>query len=189
MSADMNALITAHGYWALFVGCLAEGETLTLLAGIAAHEGLLHYGWVLLVAASGGALGDIILFFLGRYYGNTILHRFKRHQEKIAATHRLIQRYPSLFVIGVRFMYGLRIIGPLIIGTSHLRPATFLLLNSIGAILWATLFVSLGYLSGQIITPWLQMHGHPGKHLLWLLLAILLVWGGRRVIQYYKKPR
>lgn len=55
---DLAHYITDYGYWALFIGCLAEGETITLLGGIAAHEGLLHWPWVIAVVALGGTLGS-----------------------------------------------------------------------------------------------------------------------------------
>lgn len=35
---DINHLIS-HGYAALIVGSMAEGETITLLGGVAAHQG------------------------------------------------------------------------------------------------------------------------------------------------------
>jgi len=179
LPTDVNTLIAQYGYWALFIGCLAEGETFTLLGGVAAHQGLLHYGWVLLITACGGIAGDTALFFLGRHYGSEILKRFKKHEDKIDSAQKMIIKRPVLFVIGVRFMYGLRIIGPIIIGASRLRPAKFMLLNCVGAILWATIFVSLGYLGGQIIAPWLHELEHHIKQLVWVLLAIALVWGGR----------
>jgi len=179
LPTDVNTLIAQYGYWALFIGCLAEGETFTLLGGVAAHQGLLHYGWVLLITACGGIAGDTALFFLGRHYGSEILKRFKKHQDKIDSAQKMIIKRPVLFVIGVRFMYGLRIIGPIIIGASRLRPAKFMLLNCVGAILWATIFVSLGYLGGQVIAPWLHVLEHHIKQLVWLLLAIGLVWGVR----------
>lgn len=183
MPTDVNTLIAQYGYWALFIGCLAEGETFTLLGGVAAHQGLLHYGWVLLITACGGMAGDTALFFLGRHYGSRILNRFKKHQDKIASAQKMITKRPVLFVIGVRFMYGLRIIGPIIIGASRLRPAKFMVLNCVGAILWATIFVSLGYLGGQIIAPWLHVLDHHIKQLFWLLLALGLVWGCRLVLR------
>ncbi|WP_034913566.1 DedA family protein [Erwinia sp. 9145] len=179
MHMDINQLIVQYGYLALFIGCIAEGETFTLLGGVAAHEGLLHYGWVLLVAMLGGILGDTGLFFLGRYYGEPILKRFKKHQKQIAKANRMIRRRPVLFVIGVRFMYGLRIVGPVIIGASKLKPQKFLLLNVAGAIAWALIFVSLGYMGGQIIAPWLHALNHHLKYLVWLALILLLVWSVR----------
>lgn len=189
MSIDVNSLITHYGYWALFIGCLAEGETFTLLGGVAAHQGLLHYGWVVLVAACGGMAGDTVLFFLGRSFGTRILKRFKKHQSKIESAQRLIKKHPTGFVIGVRFMYGLRIIGPIIIGGSGLRPSKFMLLNCIGAILWAIIFVSLGYAGGQIIAPWLGVLDHYIKYIFWVLLAVALVWAARVALRHRKADK
>ncbi|WP_067702565.1 MULTISPECIES: DedA family protein [unclassified Erwinia] len=176
---DVNGLISQYGYLALFIGCIAEGETFTLLGGVAAHEGLLHYGWVLLVAMLGGILGDTGLFFIGRYYGSAILKRFKKHQKQIAKANRLIRKRPVLFVIGVRFMYGLRIVGPIIIGASKLKPQKFLALNIIGAMLWAVIFVSLGYLGGEVIAPWLHTLDRHLKQIFWVVLIFGLVWAVR----------
>lgn len=176
---DINGLISQYGYLALFIGCIAEGETFTLLGGVAAHEGLLHYGWVLLVAMLGGILGDTGLFFIGRYYGSAILKRFKKHQKQIAKANRLIRKRPVLFVIGVRFMYGLRIVGPIIIGASKLKPQKFLALNIIGAMLWAVIFVSLGYLGGEVIAPWLHTLDRHLKQIFWVVLIFGLVWAVR----------
>lgn len=42
---DLNTLISQYGYAALVLGSLAEGETVTLLGGVAAHQGLLKFHW------------------------------------------------------------------------------------------------------------------------------------------------
>ncbi|MEM6159926.1 DedA family protein [Erwinia sp. P6884] len=179
MPVDVNALISQYGYLALFIGCMAEGETFTLLGGVAAHQGLLHYGWVVLVALAGGTLGDTLLFLIGRRYGTALLKRFKNHQNQINRANRLIRKRPALLIIGVRFMYGLRIIGPIIIGASGIKLRKFLPLNLLGAALWAIIFVTLGYLGGQIITPWLAVLDHHIKQLFWVVLTLVLVWGIR----------
>ncbi|WP_261641599.1 DedA family protein [Erwinia mallotivora] len=181
---DVNHLITEYGYLALFVGCLAEGETFTLLGGVAAHQGLLNYGLVVLTATLGGILGDTALFFIGRYYGPAVLERFKKHQQHIARARRLIRKRPVLFVIGVRFMYGLRIVGPVIIGASRIKPQKFLLFNVIGAVLWALIFVSLGYAGGRVIAPWLHSLDQHLKPLFWVALMVLLVWLVRLYIKH-----
>ncbi len=51
---DINNLIEQYGYVTLLLGSLAEGETVTLLGGVAAHEGLLRFPLVVLVVALGG---------------------------------------------------------------------------------------------------------------------------------------
>lgn len=51
---DINALIEQYGYAALVIGSVAEGETITLLGGVAAHQGLLKFPLVVAAVALGG---------------------------------------------------------------------------------------------------------------------------------------
>ena len=189
MHLDINGLISQYGYLALLIGCIAEGETFTLLGGVAAHEGLLHFGGVVLAAMAGGIIGDQLLFWLGRRFGTRILRRFHKHQVTISKAIHLIHRRPSLFVIGVRFMYGFRIVGPIIIGTSRLKPLRFFLLNVVGAALWALIFVTLGYFAGQVVAPWLHQLDQHVKHLLWLVAAVVFAILLRLVIRRWNRRR
>lgn len=91
----------------------------------------------------------------------------------------MIQRRPYLFVVGTRFMYGFRVIGPLLIGASHLPPKIFLPLNILGALVWASLFTTLGYIGGEVIAPWLHSLDQHIKHGIWLVLVIGIVAGVR----------
>lgn len=117
---------------------------------------MLRFPLVVLAVAIGGIIGDQLLYFVGRRYGVKILRRFTRYRGKIHQAQALIRRHPYLFVIGTRFMYGFRIIGPILIGTSHLKPKIFLPLNILGAFIWALIFTTLGYVGGEVITPWLE---------------------------------
>ncbi|EAB8011618.1 DedA family protein [Salmonella enterica subsp. enterica serovar Java] len=176
---DINTLITHYGYAALVIGSMAEGETVTLLGGVAAHQGLLKFPLVAAAVALGGMMGDQLLYLLGRCYGGKILRRFPRYHTKIRRAQKMIQRHPYLFVIGTRFMYGFRVVGPLLIGASRLPPKIFLPLNIVGALIWALLFTTLGYLGGEVIAPWLHDLNQHLRHGVWLILAIVLVVGVR----------
>ncbi|EAV4526152.1 TPA: DedA family protein [Salmonella enterica] len=176
---DINTLITHYGYAALVIGSMAEGETVTLLGGVAAHQGLLKFPLVAAAVALGGMMGDQLLYLLGRCYGGKILRRFPRYHTKIRRAQKMIQRHPYLFVIGTRFMYGFRVVGPLLIGASRLPPKIFLPLNIVGALIWALLFTTLGYLGGKVIAPWLHDLDQHLRHGVWLILAIVLVVGVR----------
>ncbi|EAM2864556.1 DedA family protein [Salmonella enterica] len=176
---DINTLITHYGYAALVIGSMAEGETVTLLGGVAAHQGLLKFPLVAAAVALGGMMGDQLLYLLGRCYGGKTLRRFPRYHTKIRRAQKMIQRHPYLFVIGTRFMYGFRVVGPLLIGASRLPPKIFLPLNIVGALIWALLFTTLGYLGGEVIAPWLHDLDQHLRHGVWLILAIVLVVGVR----------
>ncbi|ECZ6314321.1 DedA family protein [Salmonella enterica] len=176
---DINTLITHYGYAALVIGSMAEGETVTLLGGVAAHQGLLKFPLAAAAVALGGMMGDQLLYLLGRCYGGKILRRFPRYHTKIRRAQKMIQRHPYLFVIGTRFMYGFRVVGPLLIGASRLPPKIFLPLNIVGALIWALLFTTLGYLGGEVIAPWLHDLDQHLRHGVWLILTIVLVVGVR----------
>ncbi|MFJ3469462.1 DedA family protein [Pseudomonas sp. NPDC090201] len=148
---DINALLVNYGYWAVFIGCLLEGETILILGGLAAHQTSLRLVDVILIATLGGMLGDQILFWTGRYFGPRILPRLHRQQATIDRVSGLIERYPMASVFSVRFLYGMRLIGPLVIGASRLSPIRFSAINLLGAAVWATLFVMAGYWAGEAL--------------------------------------
>lgn len=85
---DLNTLISQYGYAALVIGSLAEGETVTLLGGVAAHQGLLKFPLVVLVAL-GGMIGDQVLYLCGRRFGGKLLRRFSKHQDKLSGRRNL----------------------------------------------------------------------------------------------------
>ena len=61
----------------------------------------------------------------------------------------LIQRFPELTIFGIRFLYGLRTVGPAVIGSSAVSWPRFLLLNALGAIVWSACWVGAGYALGE----------------------------------------
>ncbi|KEA50466.1 MULTISPECIES: DedA family protein [Mangrovibacter] len=177
---DIHSLISQYGYAALLIGSLAEGETITLLGGVAAHQGLLKFPFVVLCVALGGMLGDQVLYLVGRHYGTRVLYRFRKHRKHISRARKIIINHPYLFVIGSRFMYGFRVIGPVLIGISRLPPRIFFPLNILGAAIWATLFTTLGYLGGEMVMPLLHQFNSQIKHLIWpamlLVVVALVIW-------------
>lgn len=150
----LTQLVADYGYLAVFAGTLFEGETILIAAGFAAHQGYLSLPWIVLIAFCGGTLGDQIWFFIGRRYGTALLDRFPHLSPATQRVNRLMLRYQVGVIIGVRFMYGLRIAGPIAIGMSEVPAWRFILLNMIGAAIWALLIAGAGYLFGQTL-QWL----------------------------------
>ncbi|MCX7016875.1 MAG: DedA family protein, partial [Candidatus Sumerlaeota bacterium] len=71
----LEHLLSTYGYLALFIGTFLEGETILIIAGVAASEGLLDIQWAILSAFAGSLLGDQLLFFIARYHGDWLLSR------------------------------------------------------------------------------------------------------------------
>ena len=148
---SLAELVQDYGYYAVFLGTFLEGETILVMAGFAAHSGYLQLPWVIGVAAIGGTLGDQLYFYLGWRYGRQILVRFPQLQPRVARVKALLRRYHLPLILSIRFMYGLRTVGPLAFGISRLGRVRFFALNLAGALLWAPLVGGAGYLFGSAL--------------------------------------
>jgi len=153
---DLHALIETYGYAAIFVGAFLEGETILALGGFAAYRGHLDLRVVMVVALLAGFLGDQFYFFLGRLKGQELLARHPEWQSRVQRFDQLLSRYHAPLIIAIRFMYGFRIVGPLILGMGRVERWKFVVYNFIGACLWAPLIAGLGYLFGQAIEALIQ---------------------------------
>jgi len=143
------------GYAALFIGTLLEGETIVFLAGLAAHHGYLWLPAVLAVSVVGGFLSDQILFHVGRRYGERVYARFPGLAAKVPRVQALLLRWDMLAILLVRFLYGLRIVAPLVIGSCGIAPWRLAVFDFLGAVLWAFVVAGLGYFAGQAVQYWL----------------------------------
>jgi membrane protein DedA with SNARE-associated domain len=148
---DIGSLIQNYGYVAVVIGCLLEGETALALAGFAARVGHLELHWVMAAGAFAGFAGDQFWFWLGRRHGERVLARFPRLAARARRFERIVERHPVWLVPGLRFAYGLRIAGPIVVGASALPAATFALYNALGAMLWAALIAGLGWVLGDAL--------------------------------------
>lgn len=151
----MEDLIAQLGYVTLFVGTFLEGESVLALAGVAASYGYLTFEYVVAVAAFGAFLGDQACFWIGRRYGPAILARYPRLAAKAPRVERLVRRWDAPAVILLRFLYGLRIAGPIVIGSFGISPWRLALFNAIGALIWAPLIAGIGYFAGYALEAWI----------------------------------
>ena len=154
---NLSEIVGRYGYWAVFLGSLVEGETALVLGTLAVGKGYLSASGVLVAGFLGGFLGDQLLFFLGRQYGEAILLRFPRLVPPAERAKALLFRFRAPLIIVVRFLYGLRAIGPIAIGMSGVPIRTFLFFNAIGAFLWVLAITTFASTFATILA-WLLAH-------------------------------
>lgn len=177
----ISAFIASYGYLAVFVGTFLEGETVLIAAGFAAHRGLLDWRIVVLVAMVGATLGDQLAFLLGRWKGAALIERFPALAQRKPRIHDLLERYDIIFILTVRFFYGLRIAGPLILGSSRIPLLRFVVFNVVGAALWAVLISGAGYAFGLAINSLVADLKRIEETVLVVMLAFgVVIWLWRR---------
>jgi membrane protein DedA with SNARE-associated domain len=148
---DILHLITLFGYPVILLGTLAEGEMVLILGGFAAHRGYLDLRLVILCAFIGAFLGDQFFFYLGRHKSRPFLRRHPGWQRRISTVQRSIERFRIIFVLGFRFIYGLRTISPFVLGMGEIRTVVFIALDAAAALVWAILVGCLGYAFGNVM--------------------------------------
>lgn len=172
-SLSVSALVAQYGYWMVFFGALAEGESVLLTAGFAAHRGLLQLPQVIALAFAAGTLGDQLAFHLGRRFGPRLLASRPSLARQAQRLQPLLLRHPRATILSLRFAYGLRIAGPIALGALGVPRWTFVWLNMLGAALWATGFSLLGWQFGSAM-QWLLRDLHALED---AIIVALLVGG------------
>jgi len=179
------------GYLVIFMGVALEcqvllgfimpGESLVLAGGFFAEQGLLHPGVLIVVISIAAILGDSIGYELGRHLGQGWLlkqgGRFGLRQEHLHRVDGFFVRHGGKAVFGSHFMHLLRSLMPFVAGARRMRYLKFLLFNALGCMVWATVFVSLGYLAGETWRAAAKWIGRASEIIGGaLLLAIALGW-------------
>lgn len=160
MSADaLFDLFAQHGYAIVFTAILLDnaglpipGELLLLMFGALAWSGHFDVGAGLLIASTAALGGDSVGYWLGRLGGDRVLHVYCRAALGSGACVRravsYYRNYGTATVIVGRFVIGVRAFLPPLAGSAGMSFRRFLLLDSLGAVLWSTLFLMLGYSFG-----------------------------------------
>src|SRR5690606_34539261 len=177
----LQDLIRQFGYPALILGTFLEGEVSLLLAAYLAVRDFLKIEWVVLCAFFGTFASDQLWFHLGRRQGRALLERRPRLRPLGERADALLRLHPDLWELGVRFLYGLRTVMPVAIGLSGYSWRRYLLLDSIGAALWASSLGLLAYQLGHAVGGLLDELRRYQLYLLGTVLVLLLLaWLYRR---------
>lgn len=133
----------------LVVTPFLPGDALLLGAGIVwaqtDHNPYLLFA-ILAVAAM---LGNIVNYFIGRTFGDTILKRGIIKPIYLQKTHDYFEKYGAFTIVVARFAPFVRTFAPFIAGISKMEYAKFLIYNAIGAIAWTSIFIFAGYKFGE----------------------------------------
>ncbi len=175
---DISHILESHLYWAyavLLVWTLLEGETIVIIAGVAARDGHLWLPLIIICAFCGSLCSDQIVFFLGRYKGKAFVGRRPRWQARAQRVYHMLERHQTWLILGFRFLYGLRNITPFAIGMSQVPTRRFVVLNVIGAALWAVTFACGGYLFGAAMET-IFAGQQKWYAVLGLAVIIVIVW-------------
>lgn len=185
----IETLLARYGLAAVFLGAGIEGETIVVTGGLLAHNGLLPFFGVAIAAAAGSFIADQLFFALGRRFRDH--SRIKRIEAKpaFARALTLFEHHPTAFVFGFRFLYGLRTVSPIAIGTSAIRTHRFAAINAAAAAVWAVLFTGIGYVFADGIERFFGKIKSVEHVVIGVLVGAAIIGGGIHLIRRSRAKR
>jgi membrane-associated protein len=101
---------------AVFLGVFIPGETLVIMAGLAAAKGIFEIHEVVWVSALGAILGDTVGYFMGARFGERVFMRFGKYlflkEGRLNDSRSFFENHGGKTIFLGRFMSLLRACGP-----------------------------------------------------------------------------
>ena len=148
---DLTRAFEQYGPVVVFLGAAFEGNLAVIAGGLMAHQKLVPLWLTGLAATCGSWLIDQALFMAGRRYRD---HRYVRRiceTRAFAKSLAFIERFPMSFILSFRFIYGVRMAGPVALGVTRISDLRFFVLNFVGAVIWAAAFTLADFFFGEAI--------------------------------------
>lgn len=180
--------IAQYGVLGVFIAAFIEGELGVLVGGAMAHLGKLNPVAVVLAAWSAAVISAQFFFFVGRSQRETRWMHKVTDKKAFATAIRWIDRHPTLFCVGYRFIYGMRVVGPVAISQSRMTARNFLLYNLATALAWACAGTGLGWAFGPELAHLVHRWFTPKRFAVASVIALalfvgLIAWRQRRAAQ------
>jgi membrane protein DedA with SNARE-associated domain len=188
----IEQLVVRYGLGAVFLGSAFEGDFTLILAGVFAHLGYFSFEMAVGAGIVGSFLGDLAWYGLGRLRGPRF--RAGRLYRRVGPRiERLAQRLGAAELVAARFVYGTKAASMVFWGLHGMPLARFVVVDAIGCVLGALVFVGLGYAVSGSATVLL---GHVRRVQLWLLgvlvvgavLVVVINWAAKRELHIEDEP-
>ena len=156
IEAKLVALLASYGPGMLFAaqmfgifGVPLPDELLLTIAGALVREGKLNPFWTAVAAVAGCLSGVTLSYTLGRTVGITALRRIVHvPQSAFDRAQRWFHRIGRWLLTFGYFIPGVRHCTAIAAGSAPLPYREFAMFCYTGGVLWCTVFLSFGYLTG-----------------------------------------
>ncbi|MEM9823985.1 MAG: VTT domain-containing protein, partial [Bacteroidota bacterium] len=118
-----------------------------------------------------------------RKQGQPYVDKRPKMKAKIKKVSYLFEKHPNALLMIYRYLFGFRIVVPIMIGLTDYSLARFVFLSIVGGIVWVCLFGFLGYHCADQILRNLSFI----QENIWAFLLLLTIFGIAR--HWYKRRK
>ena len=159
LASNASQWLLQYGNYALFVllaigifGLPIPDETLMVVAGYLMSQNKLPVFLTLVSAFAGSVAGISMSYILGRTAGHYLIEKYGERigitQQKMQRAHNWFERWGQWTLIFGYFVPGVRHLTGYVAGATQLKYYRFALFAYVGAAIWVSTFISIGYYFG-----------------------------------------
>jgi membrane protein DedA with SNARE-associated domain len=170
------------GEAALFFGFVLPGETAVVYGGVLAAAGRIPVALVLAVVLVAAVAGDSVGFEVGRALGPRLVRVpvLRNHRDRVEQAQAYLRRRGGRAVVMGRFTAFLRAVMPGLAGASRMEYRRFLVFNVVGAVMWGTACVLLGYFAAHSLSAITRALGVTSAVIVaFIVVGVLWAWHRR----------
>jgi membrane protein DedA with SNARE-associated domain len=185
---DTLTNLTAWGYLALAFFSFGGSLIVVAAAGVLSFMGEMNLLISLLIATIFNFVGDMFLFYLGKYHKEDIKPYFVKHKRKIALSTLILRKYGIFAIFIQKFLYGIKTLIPISMALSRYDFKKFALYNALASPFFVAVIMLSAYYAGDSIEILFERF----KEYPWIPFAILAslvatLWYGMEYLTKRKK--
>jgi len=169
----------------LFVGFFLPGDSLMFTAGLLCSTGLIKMPVVLLIVLLilAAVSGNMVGYAFGKKVGPFLFKRksglFFRHDHLVIAKKFYVKHGRKALILS-RFLPIVRTFAPIVAGIVRLGYFKFFISNFVGAVLWVTTLVLIGFTMGRYIPA-------TKEYLEYIVIFLIVITSLPFLINYLKR--
>ena len=158
-------------------GIVLPGSVVVILGGALVQRGDLDFGDLIWFVAAGSWIGAEFSFILGDLQGKRRAARQDMPKpEAFGFAARFFRRQGGMAIVLGRFIGPISGLVPFAAALAGLRPRSFLIWNAVGALLYALVYISVGFGLGEVLNRLGPLMTRIGFALAVAALVLGLVW-------------
>ena len=143
--------LESWGYLAIAFFAFGGSLFIVAAAGVFSFMGKMDLTTALAVATVSNFIGDMFLFYLGKYHKKEIQPYFAKHKRKIALATLIMRKYGIAAIFIQKFLYGIKTLVPISMALSNYDFKKFGFYNVFASIIFVLTIGLSAYYSSEVI--------------------------------------
>jgi len=191
------ATVSQFGYLGIVIMMFLESsffpfpsEVVMVPAGYLAFKGEMSLGVALIMGIIGSILGGVFNYLLALWLGRPFFHKWGKYilisEDKITKVERFFARHGEIGTFTGRLIPVVRQYISFPAGLARMKMSLFILYTSLGAGLWCSILLAIGYIAGR---NELLIRAYVNTAVIWMLIFSACLTGIYSLIYLRRKAK